>query len=243
MKNEKSKQKMILFYFTCICLFMLFLTFSYSAFGKIVTMASQNNITDEKPIIIIDSGHGGEDGGATGVDGTLEKDINLSISNKLKEFFLQGGFEVKTVREEDKSVCDDGLQTVKERKKSDIHNRLDMINSDQRNIAISIHQNKFEQSKYSGTQTFYSPNGDDSKALADCIQKAVVAFLQPDNTRECKKADKNIYLLYNAKVPSVIVECGFLSNEAELNKLKDSDYQNKMAYSIYFGFLQYYNLY
>ncbi len=190
------------------------------------------------PYIIIDAGHGGEDGGAVAADGTLEKDINLSIALKLNDILTSLGYQTVMTRTEDTSICDTDLSTIREIKVSDMKNRLKICNSDDNNILISIHQNKFEQSKYSGTQVFFSPNSD-SNVLAEAIQQSVVSLLQPENTRAVKPADKNIYLLYNAAVPAVICECGFMSNPEELTKLKDEDYQNKMSFAIAQGLLSY----
>jgi len=115
------------------------------------------------------------------------------------------------------------------------------FNSSEENTIISIHQNKFSESKYHGTQIFYSPNNSKSKQLADSIKFSVKGLLQPDNERECKKADSGIYLLKNTSNPAVIVECGFISNEEECNNLLNSQYKKQMAFSITSGFLTYYN--
>ena len=189
--------------------------------------------------IIIDAGHGGEDGGAEAPDGTLEKDINLKIALKLKTMLLQSGFNVKTIRDTDISVCDN-LSTVKERKTSDLKNRLNIFNENQNNVVLSIHQNKFEQSKYYGSQIFYSPNHSESSELAENVRTSIVSLLQPDNTRQNKSAGSNIYVLNKATVPAIIVECGFLSNQEELAKLKTDEYQQEIAFAIYTGFVQYY---
>ncbi len=190
--------------------------------------------------IIIDAGHGGEDGGAVAGD-VLEKDLNLSIALRLSRLFRDGGFDVTDIRSEDISVYTDDADTLSQKKTSDLHNRLAIFNSDERNIVISIHQNMFDDPRYSGTQVFYAASHDDSALLAECIRAKVVERLQPDNTRACKKADSNIYILYNATVPAVLVECGFLSNPDELNRLTDESYQQQLALSIYEGFLDYYD--
>ena len=119
--------------------------------------------------------------------------------------------------------------------------RLEIFNYSKENTIISIHQNKFTESKYHGTQIFYSPNNPKSKQLADSIKYSVKGLLQPDNERECKKADSGIYLLKNTNNPAVIVECGFISNGEECKNLLDSQYQKQMAFSITAGFLSYYN--
>ena len=189
--------------------------------------------------IILDAGHGGEDGGAVGADGTMEKDINLSIAKKLQQLLLVSGFNVRMIRDSDVSIYSDGMETIKEKKVSDLKNRLNIANESENNILISIHQNKFPQSQYNGTQVFYSENNPGSKELAENIRESVIGFLQPENKRETKPATKDIYILYNCKNVAVMVECGFLSNDAELQKLKDETYQDEMAFSIYCGFLEY----
>ena len=131
--------------------------------------------------------------------------------------------------------------TLRERKVSDMKNRLKLFNESENNIVISIHQNKFTQEEYKGSQVFYSTNNKESEKLALSIKTSIKTLIQPHNEREIKPADRNIYLLYNSKTPSVIVECGFISNIEEARVLKDSAYQNKIAFAIYSGFLDYYN--
>ncbi len=191
------------------------------------------------PVIIIDPGHGGEDGGTQSSDGTLEKKINLDISVKINELLLAEGFTTVLTREGDYMIYDESASTQREKKVSDIHNRMKIVEENGDCILLSVHQNYFTESKYSGTQVFYSKNNPDSEVLADEIQKSVVSVLQPDNTRQIKESGTDIYLLYHSQVPSVMVECGFMSNEAETEKLKDEDYQQKMAEAIVEGLLNY----
>ena len=211
----------------------------YGAFGydESTAVMSENSVS---PVIVIDAGHGGEDGGAS-ANGLLEKDINLSIALKLRDMLTISGYKVIMTRDSDVSVYDSTADTTREKKVSDLKNRAEMINSSQNNILVSIHQNKFEQSQYFGTQMFYSKNDPKSAVLAEELRKSVTGMLQPDNKRELKQADSNIYILDKAQVPAVIVECGFLSNEEEAKKLADSDYQQKMAFSIYSGIIGYMN--
>ena len=190
--------------------------------------------------VIIDAGHGGEDGGAE-ADGILEKDINLAISRKLAEMLRRSGCDVTEVRDTDTAVYSEGASTYREKKVSDLENRVKLFNSDENNIVVSIHQNKFGDSKYSGAQIFYSENDPKSALLADCIRTAIVYQLQPENTRELKKAGDDIYILKNATVPALIVECGFISNDAERALLTNESYQHKLAYAIAMGILGYSN--
>lgn len=190
--------------------------------------------------VIIDPGHGGVDGGAVGIGGVVEKNVNLAISLKLKTFFLEAGYKVIMTREDDRSIHSEGSDTIREKKVTDIHNRFKIIENNPKALFISIHQNKYEQSQYSGTQVFYSANNDNSKLLAQMIQTRVKSMLQPDNGREIKPAGSNLYLLYHAKSPAVLVECGFLSNAKEAILLQDPAYQNKMAFAIFCGTLDLY---
>ncbi|MBQ1475560.1 MAG: N-acetylmuramoyl-L-alanine amidase [Ruminococcus sp.] len=208
----------------------------FSAFSNITAHTSAD--IDNRITVIIDAGHGGEDGGAE-VDGILEKDINLSIADKLADTLRLCGVRVTEIRDEDISVYDDSAQTLREKKVSDLKHRVEIVNGSENNILVSIHQNKFDNSAYSGTQVFYSTNNDKSRVLAESIRNSVVSLLQNDNTRELKPANSDIYLLDNATVPAVIVECGFLSNDEERAKLLDSGYQSEMAYSIAMGVLEY----
>ena len=185
------------------------------------------------------SAHGGFDGGAVASDGTVEKNINLEITLTLASFLRQSGFRVILTREADVSTDDVETEKIPTRKKSDLKNRLNLMKDYKDAIFVSVHLNKFTTSAASGSQVFYS-KVDGSKELGDSIQKSIVKLLQPDNTRVNKQATSSTYLLYHATIPTVLVECGFLSNKAELERLKDKDYQNKMAFSIYCGILEYF---
>lgn len=213
----------------------------FTAYGKISEHISSAK-SGKQYTIILDPGHGGEDGGAVGVDGIYEKNINLSISLKLKDLFEASGFNVIMTREEDKAIYDDDAGTLRQKKKSDLRNRLKMIksNTNENTIFISIHQNKFTDSKYSGSQIFYSKNNPLGQELASYIKQSVTGLIQPDNTREIKPADKTIFLLHNAEIPSVVVECGFLSNSEEAHKLSSLDYQDKIAFCIFCGTINYF---
>ncbi|MCI9575821.1 MAG: N-acetylmuramoyl-L-alanine amidase [Clostridiales bacterium] len=218
----------------------IFLGLSITSYVRVADQAS-TMAQGEKRTIILDAGHGGEDGGTSSKSGLLEKDINLSIAQKLQALLVSSGFEVIMIRDTDVAVGDANLSTVKERKVSDLKKRLQIMNEHPDALFISIHQNHFEQSQYHGTQVFYSANHEAGKLLADSIQSSVVSLLQSDNNRVTKAAEKSIYLLWNSKTPSVIVECGFLSNETEAQKLSEQSYQKQMAFSIFCGILNYEN--
>jgi N-acetylmuramoyl-L-alanine amidase len=217
-----------------------FLLLSYISYNRIDKMASAL-VQKRNPTIVIDPGHGGEDGGTSGKSATLEKDINLNVALELEKLLKISGFNVEMTRRTDVSVCDDNLDTVRQRKVSDIHNRLKFVESKEDCIFISIHQNYFPDGRYNGAQVFYSQKNDKSKELAENIKSRIVQLLQPNNKRETKPATSSIYLLWHAEVPAVLVECGFLSNDSENKKLNDKVYQNQMAFAIYSGFLDYYN--
>lgn len=193
----------------------------------------------DNSIVIIDAGHGGIDGGAVGIDGTVEKDINLSVALKLDELLRASGINTRMTRTEDISIHDESAKTVRQKKVSDIHNRFGIMEETENSIFVSIHQNHFDKPKYHGTQVFYSGNNPDSLELANCVQSAVVRTIQPENSRVVKKSGTEIYLLYHAMRPAIMVECGFLSNPEEVGLLKTSEYQSKLALAIYDGILNY----
>lgn len=234
MKNGKKSIIAIITAFLIILSAMLYLTFmaNFSA-----AEASSMPITQKT--VIVDAGHGGDDGGAIGIDGTVEKDINLDIALKLEKILKFYGFNVIMTRTQDVMTCDDGLDSLRKRKISDIHNRFELMRKNPDAIFISVHQNKFEDSSQHGTQVFYSGNDERSKELAEAIQTSVTLTLQRKNDRVVKKSGSGIYLLYHAKIPAVLVECGFISNFDEVKKLKDESYRMKLAILIADGLLKY----
>lgn len=181
------------------------------------------------PHILVDAGHGGADGGAEGADGTLEKELNLAVSMTLADLLRICGFRVSQTRTEDRMVNTEGT-SLRERKVSDMKVRLAL--AEQADLTVSIHQNKFPQARYFGTQVFYGGGNEQSRLFAEAIRTSVVSLLQPDNTRELKRGDSSVYLLHRATKPIVLVECGFLSNEEELTKLKTPAYRAQMALAI-----------
>ncbi len=185
-----------------------------------------------RPYILLDAGHGGEDGGASGADGTPEKDINLAIALNMRALLQMLGCPVQMTRDADVSLSTEG-DSVRARKVSDMYNRLERY--DAAALVVSVHQNYFPQTQYFGTQIFYEPDRAESAALAESIRARVVRHLQPDNTRELKRADDNIFLLNETQTPAVLVECGFLSNQAERERLKQPEYQAQMALCVVAG--------
>ena len=209
--------------------------------GRIPTLAVSGSVMG-RPTVILDAGHGGFDGGAVAPDGTVEKEINLKIALKLKEFLRLGGYEVVMTRDSDVSTDDVETDKIAARKKSDLKNRLKLMKDYPDAVFVSIHLNKFTTSAAAGSQVFYGTGREESKKLGEDIQKAIVRLLQPENTRVNKKATSSTYILYNATLPAVLVECGFLSNTAELKRLKTEEYQNKMAFSIFCGIMDYHKI-
>lgn len=219
----------------CLCGFLIYFT----AESSIIT--SSEPFKAEDITVIIDAGHGGADGGAVGYDGTAEALINLSVSKDIVEILNSFGIKTVMTRTDENSIHSENAVSLREQKVSDIHNRMKIMNETDNCIFVSIHQNSFENSTLWGTQVFYSPNTTSSPELADCIQSSVVKLIQPDNKRVIKKCGKSVYLLYNAKKTSVLVECGFMTNKTELDELKTEEYQRKMAFSIAMGIIDYIN--
>lgn len=185
--------------------------------------------------IVIDPGHGGPDGGAKGKDGTDEKDITLSVAKKLQGYLQQAGALVYMTRETDTDLAGDKL--TGSRKSADIRNRLKFIHDNDADFFVSIHLNAIPSPRWSGAQTFYYPKFDESRHLSNMIQEEIIRNLE--NTNRKALALNGIYLLKHAKVPGSLVEIGFLSNDRERELLKDEDYQQQMAGSIYEGLLRY----
>lgn len=223
-------KKALMILFSGFLLIAVCINISYKIDDVMVKTVGINNIQTKKTVII-DPGHGGIDVGTVGIDGSLEKNINLSISLDLYDFLMVSGINTVLTRDGDYEMYRAGEQ----RTKSDLYNRMDYINSVPDSILISIHQNHFENETEWGTQVWYSPNDDISPTLADKILNSVKKNIQPENKRENKKSDDSYYILYKAQKPSVMVECGFVSNENENKRLQDKEYQRDMAYSILVG--------
>ncbi len=207
---------------------------SFNLFMKKVS--SVNDYSNSRRInLVIDAGHGGIDAGTIGTDNAQEKVINLAIALKLYDFAMVSGISSFLTRNGDYLVYKEN----DDKSRSDLYNRMDYINSVHNSLLISIHQNHFEDESQWGMQVWYSPNDDKSRLLADHILNVSKNNLQPNNSRINKESDDSYYLLYKAKVTSVMVECGFMSNTEENKKLQDEKYQNDLAYSILLGLSEY----
>lgn len=211
--------------------FTVSLCFSFNSLEEKSQTASKANAVS-KYTVVIDAGHGGADAGTIGIDGSMEKEINLSIAKALYDYLLVSGINAVLIRDGDYEFY---KEKNNDRSRSDLYNRLDFVNSIPNSALISIHQNHFENESEWGTQVWYSANNEESKIIADSILETVKDFLQKDNKRENKESDNSYYILYKAKAPSVMVECGFMSNALENQRLCDSEYQKDMAFSILSG--------
>ena len=192
-------------------------------------IADSEGISDAGlPVIVIDAGHGGADGGAVAPDGTCEKDINLNIAKDVCAVLTSLGFECVMTREDDVMLGDGSGGSAK---MNDLKQRV-ALTEGKDCVFVSIHQNKFPQDSCSGTQVYYSKNDSRSERLARAVQECVRTYVQPLNTRQIKPAGSEIFVLDRCRVPAILIECGFLSNPAELLKLKDEEYRKKLACAI-----------
>lgn len=179
------------------------------------------------PTVIIDAGHGGEDGGAVSVSGIRESKLNLQVSLRLNDFLNLFGIETKMIRTDDVSVSTEG-NSIAQRKVSDIRNRVALVNETPDALLVSVHQNHFSDGKYRGAQVFYAEN---SENLAELLQSTLAQQVDPNNHRQCKKV-RDVYLMEHISCTAVLIECGFLSNYAEEQLLCSATYQKKLAAAI-----------
>lgn len=183
----------------------------------------------ERRRIIIDAGHGGKDGGAVSVNGSYEKTLNLQVSTNIEEILYLLGYDIIMTRDHDVELTHSDGGT---RKMQDLKGRLQISRDNPDVPFVSIHMNKFPQSKYSGLQIYYSKNNEQSRIMSSLIREQVIAKIQPENTRGIKKANENIYLLDKITSPAILIECGFLSNEEESRQLDDHVYRMKLSFVI-----------
>ncbi|MBR3255019.1 MAG: N-acetylmuramoyl-L-alanine amidase CwlD [Clostridia bacterium] len=189
--------------------------------------------------IVLDAGHGIPDEGAQSSNGTTEAESNLKIALKVQNLLEQSGSTVILTRSDENAIYDLDSTTLKQKKISDIHNRVKIGNESSADIFVSIHLNKIPQSQYWGWQTFYKNGSQDGKKLAQSIQNSLNNTIAKDNNRVSKTID-NIYIIKHVEIPTTIVECGFLSNPEEEKLLLDDDYQNRLAWGIYNGIINYF---
>ena len=190
-------------------------------------------------VIIVDAGHGTPDEGAESSNGTTEAELNLKIALKLQNLLEQSGSTVILTRSDENSIYDVGSDSIRDKKISDIHNRVKIGNESSADIFVSIHMNKIEQQQYSGWQTFYNKANENSKILATFIQSNLNDAMQKENNRTPAQLN-TVYIMKHVEIPITIVECGFLSNPEEESLLQTEEYQNKLAWGIYNGITDYF---
>mgnify|MGYP005798866137 CR=1 FL=1 len=214
-------------------------TFEY----QIAKLESENVPVVSTPVsdkvIVIDAGHGTPDEGAESTNGTSEAQINLRIALKLQNLLEQSGCTVILTRSDDNAIYDIDKDTLREKKVSDIKNRVKIGNESSADIFVSIHLNKIPQSQYYGWQCFYKNNSEDSKELANSLQDNLNEAIQKENKRVALGIE-NVYIVEHVEIPISIVECGFLSNPEEEKELQTDEYQDKLAWGIYNGIIDYF---
>lgn len=188
--------------------------------------------------LVIDAGHGGEDGGAVSPSGIVESHINLTVAQRLKALMDLFGLKSVLLRESDISLHDPGCETLRQKKVSDLHNRVKIIEEMPDSILISIHQNTFQSKRYHGAQVFFGLN-EDSLSFAQAAQDCLRAGLDRGNSRVPAQAPSSVYLMNHITCPAILVECGFLSNPAEEQLLQTSEYQTRIALSLACAYLNY----
>ena len=194
-------------------------------------------VQKDGPCVVIDAGHGGDDPGKVGINGAQEKDINLQIALLVKTFLEQNGVKVVMTREDEDGLYD---RSASNKKVQDMKNRIALIEETDPDIVVSIHQNSYPEEYVHGAQVFYYTGSSQGKKLAEALQRQLIERADPDNTRQVK-ANDSYYLLKKTSVPIVIVECGFLSNQEEAEKLCAPEYQERIAWAVHMGILQYLN--
>lgn len=204
--------------------------------SRAVTVVSQMVPVEREHIIVIDPGHGGEDGGATSCTGVPESRFNLEITHRLEDLLHLLGYDTLMTRETDVSIYTQG-DTIAGKKASDLKERVRIVNARENALLVSIHQNLFPDSRYSGAQVFYSPT-EDSDELAKAMQARFVQTINPGSNRQAKKAE-GIYLMQHINCTGILIECGFLSNPQEEAALRSSDYQQKLCCVIATGLTEF----
>lgn len=228
-----------LFLLTVIALIFSFFAFRYAS----QTVSDSDQSTSIPPFtVVLDAGHGGEDGGASSASGIIEKNLNLSIAVKIKEILEANGVTVVMTRTEDRLLYDRNTDFQGRKKALDLLARRKIAEETKNAIFVSIHMNAYPVEKYHGLQVWYSPNNRHSEELASSIREIAQHTLQPENDRAIKSATSSIYLLHHLQIPSVLIECGFLSNPSEAERLNDPSYQQQLAFWIALSILHAQNL-
>ena len=221
--------KKYVFIYSCFLLFLIAVFPFCHKLSKQVVALHRNKTT-----IVIDVGHGGSDPGKVGIQGIKEKDVNLAIARYLKDYLIAEDYTVYMTRETDQGLYD---ESVSNKKKSDLSNRIQFVQKKNASCMISIHQNSYPDTIQHGAQTFYYEGREEDKNFAQYVQDSLLTF-DPSNTRQIK-SNTSYYILKNAQVPSILIECGFLSNPEETANLTDPNYQKQIAYAIAIGICRY----
>ena len=232
--KQSMKQKVIEPVLGICLLAMVVMAVKY---GSIRVTGSGDAYIKETPVVVVDAGHGGTDPGKVGVDGSLEKDINLAVAERLKTYLEQDDVKVIMTRETDTGLYS---ETDSRKKMADMKKRCEIIEESGADLVVSIHQNSYHEESVSGGQVFYYRDSSKGKALAEILQDRF-DYVLGDQNRRLPKANGNYYLLLHVKCPIVIVECGFLSNRKEAGLLNSGEYQDKLAYTIHMGIMEYLN--
>ena len=232
--KQSMKQKVIEPVLGVCLLVMVVMAVKY---GSIRVTGSGDAYIKETPVVVVDAGHGGTDPGKVGVDGSLEKDINLAVAERLKTYLEQDDVKVIMTRETDTGLYS---ETDSRKKMADMKKRCEIIEESGADLVVSIHQNSYHEESVSGGQVFYFRDSSKGKALAEILQERF-DYVLGDRNRRLPKANGNYYLLLHVKCPIVIVECGFLSNRKEAALLNSGEYQDKLAYTIHMGIMEYLN--
>jgi len=224
-----------------IALIIMMLMTIYSNITKSTETIDASNENKVKKIkILIDPGHGGVDPGTSGDLGIAEAPINLDISIKLMRFLEGSGFDVEMTRYDDNGLYTEKSKTIRDKKNEDLTERVEVINSSNADLAVSVHLNSFPQKQYYGAHVFFKKNSEASKLAAEILQDNLKEILDKDNNR-VPQVKKDIRIMDNSTIPTVLVECGFLSNDEEEEKLLSDEYQEKVAWAVYTGLIEYFN--
>lgn len=235
----KGKYFHVFFLILILCAYVLVRTQALETMKNLMRKDADKNSAIKKVTVVIDAGHGGFDPGKVGVNGELEKDVNLAISKKIKQFLEQNDCNVVMTRPDENGLYSEGDRN---RKSTDMKKRVEIINSCNPTVAVSIHQNSFSQESSKGAQVFYHNQSEEGKIFAELMQEQIKQTINDGNHRKAK-ANQNYYMLKKTNCPIIIIECGFLSNYEEAKKLMDDTYQEKMAWAIHLGILNYINNY
>lgn len=216
---------------------MFYLARELSVYTFAPAMNTATSLPEEQICIVLDAGHGGFDPGKIGVDGQKEAEINLAIAQKVKTYLEANDIQVIMTRESEEGLYEEGAAN---KKVQDMKRRIEIMEQANPLATISIHQNSYTEEYVNGAQVFYYADSKDGEALAQYLQEALIEYLNPQNHRQ-KKENNSYYLLKKTQIPTVIVECGFLSNVQEAGLLSTEEYQDKVAWAIHMGILQFIN--